>query len=472
MVDKRKLFTLFSAASVGLVAGTLYLFSTYGPQLAHRLSYSGTETSLIAFCGSIGISLSGIPAGMLIDSKGSSKALVVGAVFISSGYIGLKSQFDQKASNVHISALLSFLIGIGSTFINSAMIKCAALLYPDNRGVATSFPVASYGLSAFAYSFIGNLLYGANTSKFLGLLGYSTIVVTIIGLPSIYMADKDAKAAAGAVSTIGSGRHTPSQSIELDTMSPRQFHEPETPLNRKVLERKLHGHQFSKMEVVKSSRFWILLSILGILAGLGQLYIYSVGFMIKSLLHGGADDDIQAAQSFQVSLISIFNCAGRLLCGAFGDLLVNKYEQQRSWIVFVPVIVLLIVQVFCFCVTTYDNLWLASLLNGLGYGFTWSCIPQLLLEYFGVNVFSFAWGFISMGTILPTFFFTHLFGSNYDNNLVTDESSGTRVCLKGHDCYDETFLVSSAFAFVAILLVIWINARPYIQRKYYDQVSA
>lgn len=469
MVQLKRLFTLVSATAIGIVAGTLYLFSAYGPQLAHRLNYSGTATSLIAFSGSIGVSLSGIPAGILIDSKGFTLALVIGALNIGLGYIGLKVQFDRQVPNVIISVLLSFFIGIGSTFVNSSMIKCAAITYPENRGVATSFPVASYGLSAFAYSFIGNHLFGANTSKFLGLLGYSTLVIALVGLPAIYMADKESRK---SNVTYSSMRHTPAQSFELESMaSPRQS----------ASQHRRSGSQFkvtgsspdpiTKLEVAKSPQFWLLLSILGLLAGLGQLYIYSVGFMIKVLLHGSDDDTIQSAQSSQVSLISIFNCAGRLLCGAFGDLLANKYGQQRSWVVFVPAAVLLIVQVFCFTVTEYDKLWIASTLNGIGYGFGWSSIPQILLEYFGVEVFSFAWGFINMGTILPTYFFTHLFGSNYDNNLVLNEETGLKWCIKGHDCYDETFLVSTGFAFLAFLLVVWINVRPLIHNKKHSSIA-
>lgn len=420
---------------VGLTAGTLYLFSAYGPQLGSRLEYTGTETSLIAFVGSMGVALSGVPGGFVVDRL-LALAQGIGGLCIGVGYLGLRAQFNASYGNVACSALLSCLIGVGSTLVNSSMIKCAALCFPQHRGLATSFPISSYGLSAFAYSLAGHWMFGADTSKLLAMLGYSAFLICLVGLPVVYYAEKLVDIAPPSYEMVSFDQEHPQKQINDD---------------------------MTRTEVLKSSRFWILLSTLGILAGLGQLYIYSCGFMIQSLLLPAADHaTINRAQSFQVSLLSICNCLARLMCGACGDFISNRLGHPRSWIVLIPCLVLLAVQVMCYSISDYNTLWLGSALNGVGYGFAWSSIPQILIEFFGVKHFSFSWGFIQLGTLLPTFFFTHVFGLIYDSNSTTDTETGTaRLCLLGNRCYNRTFLLSSAFSLLSIILAVYINVRPY-----------
>lgn len=451
--------TLVSCTLVGFVCGTLYLYSAYGPQLALRLGYSGTESSLIAFAGTIGVALPGVPAGFIIDKKGFTIPVVIGALAIATGYIGLKDQYDDIYPHVKISVALIFLVGLGSTFINSAIIKCCAVSFPNNRGIATSFPIATYGLSAFAYSFFGALLFKADTSKFLGFLGYSTAVICGIGLPLIYIADKHSNLGHTTRShtALGSAIGSRSPSIELQPYSapfPKQKH-----LAEELLHKKLHSNEIDASAIIRNLDFWVIFIILGLLAALGQMYIYSVGYMVKSLLHGSDDSLVQREQQFQVSIMSISNCAGRLLSGVVGDLLSNSFKKSRGWILFIPSSLLLMVQILGLGIQTNDQLWINSVANGLGYGFTWSSIPQLLLDFFGVKAFSFSWGFINLAPIIPAYFFTHLFGSIYDSNSPLNEETQAKICDKNAQCYDGTFKITGFFAVFTIIATLWLNLR-------------
>ncbi|ODV74407.1 MFS general substrate transporter [Cyberlindnera jadinii NRRL Y-1542] len=437
-----RVLVVLVCAVVGVTAGTLYLFSAYGPQLAHRLHYSGTDISLIGFTGSMGVALSGIPAGVVVD-RSIPWAQFLGGLLISLGYFGLKAQFDSQFSSVGLSSTLTCLIGVGSTLINSAMIKCSAAMFPDNRGTATSFPVATYGLSAFAYSVTGHWFFGADTSRFLGYIASSALVICICGLPVIYYADKQQEVQQRGEDTLELEPYVSGASVVHASKS-----------------------NMTKAQVLRSSRFWIVFSLLGILAGLGQLYIYSCGLIVKSLYHPSDENEINHAQSFQVSLLSICNCASRLMCGACGDFIANRLQQQRSWIVFVPAFVLLSVQVVCYFVSDYNVLWVSSMLDGVGYGFVWSSIPQLLLEYFGLEAFSFSWGFVNLSPILPGFLFTRLFGSYYDSNSTWDDIAKSKVCVKGNSCYNTTYRITFVFSSIALVLAVWINVRPYVQRRY------
>ena len=115
---------------LGLICGTLYLYSSYSPQLANQLHYSASDSSIIALCGTIGVAIAGPISGAVVDRKGYTVSLLIGGILIISSYIGLKRQFDYAWSNVQFSSFTIFLVGVGSTFINSACLKCCAVSFP------------------------------------------------------------------------------------------------------------------------------------------------------------------------------------------------------------------------------------------------------------------------------------------------------------------------------------------------------
>jgi hypothetical protein len=232
--------------------------------------------------------------------------------------------------------------------------------------------------------------------------------------------------------------------------------------------KKLHELEASKgpLSVLKSGDFWLFFTIVGILVALGQMYIYSVGFMVKALLHFSGESSIQAEQHFQVSILSIFNCAGRLLCGALGDLISNQFKKSRVWVLFFSVLCLAVVQVLGFLLKDEQYLGIVSSLNGFGYGFIWASTPQILIELFGVNALSFGWGFINLSPILPAYFLTQLFGSNYDSNLEKSEDNAeVNVCLKKNKCYDRTFEITTLVVLFTLGLIIWLVLKPIIKAR-------
>lgn len=480
----QKAATLVSCSLVGFCCGTLYLYSAYSPQLASRLNYSGTDSQFIAFCGLIGVALSGVPSGILIDSKGFTLALAIGASMIGIGYLSLKRQFDSSYGNLHLSASLIFLVGCGSTFINSTLIKCCAVTFPNNRGIATSFPIATYGLSAFAYSFFGNLLFKADTSKFIGFLGYSTFVVSIVGAPCVYLADvgsnKGHSVRGGPrpsleTRTASGALRARSPSIELQELPLRPMHLVDESINKPppaaapLSALAVINTDSTPSEILASLKFWLILITLGILAALGQMYIYSVGYMTKALLvaQSASEELITTEQSFQVSVLSLANFSGRLLSGFIGDLISNSFKGSRSWNLMIPTALIFLVQIIGISLKDYTKLWFESMLNGVGYGFTWSSIPQLLIELYGVSSFSFAWGVVNLGPIVPGYYFTHLFGRIYDENLVEQVDSDLgKACLLGEGCYNGTFRISIWFALLTFGIASWMNLSGLVHSSY------
>lgn len=481
----QKVFVLMSCTFLGLICGTLYLYSSYSPQFADRLSYTVTDSSTIALVGTIGVAVAGPLAGAVVDKKGYSVALCIGGLSIVSGYLGMKKQFDHQYSSLRVSSSLVFLIGIGSTFINSACLKCCAVSFPSIRGVATSLPLALYGLSALFYSVIASIFFPGDTSSFLGFLAYSAIVILAVCAPSIMICDREHK--------LRRTTHNihPTNSIELNTLRPLmsmpaspQTSRPPRPIHARSPSYLYQesSHSISGIELVKSYEFWLIFIVTGTLASLGQMYIYSVGYMVKALISYKVnlgnihtlqfsvpeiDVLIQKDQQLQVGLLSIANCIGRIASGILGDIVAQSFHKPRSRLLFVPCIGLMVCQVLGGRISEYPTLFINSLMTGFFYGFTFCNIPIIVGDIFGMDNFSSNWGIVGLAPILPSFYFTGLFGKIYDSNsllllgpLLGVEGEVPRkdfVCLLGNQCYNSIFSITLGVTFLALACVTLLN---------------
>lgn len=441
----------------------MYLYSSYSPQLAARLNYSVTDSSKIALAGTIGVAIAGPVSGKVIDKTGYTRAMIVGGLCILTGYLGLKKQFDRSYSNLYVSYGFLFLVGTGLTFINGACLKCCAISFPSIRGVATSLPLALYGLSALFYSVIGSVFYPGDTSSFLGFLAYSSLGIFGLCAPWIFMADLEHRK---------SHKRTPSSSIELSVIkSPKSVNL--TPImspSPRVHKPPLKLDDVETGNVFFSVKFWIIFVLTGLLAAMGQMYIYSVGYIVKALISKGIMFDntmtienkanlealIQKNQQLHVGLLSATNCVGRLISGICGDIIVQSFNKRRLWLLFVPAIGLLITQIIGYHLSDFTKLSLMSLMTGFFYGFTFCIMPIIVGDFFGMENFSLNWGFVGLAPILPSFYFTKLFGKIFDSNSSINEE-GVRYCSLGNKCYNSIFQLDLVVMVGCLLIVCLLN---------------
>lgn len=77
----------------------------------------------------------------------------------------------------------------------------------------------------------------------------------------------------------------------------------------------------SGLALARSLDFWLLFAFVGLISGTGLMWINNVGLATLALFSEGNPgyDRLEAArlQSAQVALISVWNCAGRVLIGEF-----------------------------------------------------------------------------------------------------------------------------------------------------------
>ncbi|CAN3356674.1 hypothetical protein DICA0_F07492 [Diutina catenulata] len=437
-----KALVLLSCTFLGLVCGTLYLFSSYSPQLASRLGYSATDSSTMALCGTVGVAVAGPVVGALVDRRGYSLAVVLGAALIVCSYAVLHRQYvrGEPAASVPLSAGAMFLVGCGSTFINSATIKCAAVCFPAIRGIATALPLALYGLSAMVFSTMASVVCPGDTERFLVMLMVSVVVLVALCTPSLVVVDRG----------------------DLGTVPPAPVL---APTNEKPAPAatKAYAELASDTSLWASPQFWLYFAILGLGAALGQMYIYSVGYMVKALSVGASADAVAAAQRAQVSLLSAANCAGRVLAGAAGDWVVAK-KMSRTGLVVVPVLGLCAGQVLGGYVGQASQLWVTSVAHGVSYGFLFCMMPLLVGDTFGLAQFSYNWGIVNLAPIVPSYVLTSWFGRVYDSSSEevphTEMVDGAPVtvtslqCVRGVACYARVFSVTTVVAVVAVAVAM------------------
>lgn len=467
----RKALVLLSCTFLGLICGTLYLYSSYSPQFADRLKYSVSDSSSIALLGTLGVAISGPIAGRVVDKRGYTVALVIGGLSIVTGYLGLKKQFDLQRSHVTLLAFLFVLVGMGSTFINLTCLKCCAVSFPSIRGVATSLPLALYGLSALFYSVVASMFFPGNTSEFLGFLAYSSAAIFMLCAPSVISCDREHMKRKQVHETIEMTSMGPNSSRSTTPMplAPLLALVPTSPaIGTNVA---LPSRQPHNQSLISSFPFWLLFVTTGSLAALGQMYIYSVGYMVKALLFRFSNSAmIQKDQQLQVGLLSIANCFGRIMGGVLGDVITQSFRKSRSWLLYLPAGGFLFTQVMGLTTTAYEALSAVSLLTGFFYGFTFCIMPLIIGDIFGMANFSYNWGIVGLAPILPSFYFTSLFGKIYDSHTVVKDGAPA-ACTIGNRCYNSIFELTLAVALLSLVLVTVFNFIPPEDKERVEHVA-
>lgn len=118
--------------------------------------------------------ITGIPVGILVDTKGPRLAVVMGAILLALGYFPLHAAYDNGSGSVLGLCIASFSSGMGGCAAFAASIKTSALNWPHHRGTATAFPLAGFGLSAFFFSMVSQFVFPGDTGDFLMLLASGT----------------------------------------------------------------------------------------------------------------------------------------------------------------------------------------------------------------------------------------------------------------------------------------------------------
>lgn len=513
----KRVLALVVSIFVGLASGTPYLYGIYSPQLIKRIGLTASDSANISIALNAGSGFGGLVGGVIIDHKGPRFLIFLGSLFIFLGYLGLYEIYLHAYRNLLIVCFCAIAVGFGSITSYFAALKASQANFPKHRGTAGVFPVSSYGLSASVFSVITAHFFEDNMGNLLRFLSFGCGLTAFVGafFVNIYILerdeyeeaiegssesqplldsgdDSDTQSLAGSFSFWGIGNRTPRTSISSGSDVVAVLPPQSTP-KRQVYTR---NDSFSKASTSNSPSLsnapslenmkqiviknkvkktpWVIIGdllankvflthylLVALIAGVGQTYIYVIGFIVTAqvLVSKETSLSVSQIQAIQVGIISLCSFIGRLSSGIFSDFIHKKFHIQRLWIVLVVIGVL----ASGMLVTMFNDgnihlITLSSVCVGGSYGLVFGVYPAVIADIFGTKTFSTTWGLICTGPILLIYFLNKYFGHIYDSN--TDADTG--LCYKGRFCYKGA--IETCFS-ICFLMVIINLVLIYIHRK-------
>jgi MFS family permease len=119
-----------------LVAGTLYAFSAYGPELKVKLGYSQTDINTVSSVGDLGLYFGGLPMGAICDFFGAQVTYSLSGVLGFLGYLLMWLGAQGIIGNAPLlMALYLAFAGFGSyAGYTAGLVTNVRNFSPENRG--------------------------------------------------------------------------------------------------------------------------------------------------------------------------------------------------------------------------------------------------------------------------------------------------------------------------------------------------
>lgn len=454
---------LASSVPVALATGTLFVYSVYGTQLAERCHLDSSQAANLNISATVGTAIGGVVSGIITDVYGTQIPILSSGLCLFLGYKWLHHLFELGADASKFQLLTSmFLIGIGSVSGYFSSIKGVTINFPNYKGTAQSITIASFAISSLVYLFISSKIFKGDVAAFLQFLYISSGIMLLLGFIFIRIDGYIDIPAVDTHEQVPAIEEQPFLSAVLsndDEFDTSHIDDQQDQLKNKSLK-----------ESVAHPVFWTHYIILSIVQGLGQMYIYSVGFIVKAIYYyythldeqttGSSHPTLNELQALHVSLVALSSFFGRLSSGPQADFLVHKLHFQRHWILIWGLTIMLIGHLMnSFRIESHYTslhqvnmlLLVGSCFIGYAYGFSFTCYPAIISDIFNMKNYSFIWGIMYTSTTVGLTIMTKLFGHIYDLNSDTiDEKTGEHFCNKGSGCYNSAFKFTASFSILAM----------------------
>lgn len=233
------------------------------------------------------------------------------------------------------------------------------------------------------------------------------------------------------------------------------------------------------IQTIQTPRFIAYFFVLATLQGIGQTYIYSVGFIVRTQIastpEGYETFNAEKIQSLQVSIISLLSFGGRLCAGPVSDLLIKKLKAQRLWNIVMAACLMIWAASQTLASSesslTYfasssapaniKNISVCSAMFGFAFGILFGTFPSIIADSFGTGGFSTIWGLSTSGGLITVKLFSGIFGADLGRNTQPNRP----YCDKGALCYRHTFHVIMLCSFFAMLITLGIIAVTHHHKK-------
>ncbi|KAJ1736120.1 hypothetical protein LPJ61_000170 [Coemansia biformis] len=183
--------SMLGACLATTTAGTVYLFSTYGPALSHRLHLTSSQSNVVAISANYGLLLSAPFFGWAADTAGPRVLSAFAAVGSFVAFSALAYTYDGSLALPSWLVLLAYmvLVGLSAQAANMAAVTTTTKNFKQNRGSAVSLCIAFFGLSPFVLSHVNTIFFAVgdkpDTFGYLRFLSYLGLVTSTLAMMSL-----------------------------------------------------------------------------------------------------------------------------------------------------------------------------------------------------------------------------------------------------------------------------------------------
>ncbi|KAJ1310175.1 hypothetical protein OPQ81_006919 [Rhizoctonia solani] len=393
-----------------VTAGGIFCFPLIAPYLSQRLHLTQPEMSSIVLAGMMGQYPFASAWGIAIDKIGPWFCSLAASVLLSTSFGTFSYLLMHEGSFSHRWLVLLFFLA-GSAAVASYFSALFATRYQSRPGgLATSLPLALFGLSPLFLSYVASLPTfrfddgELNVPRFLAYLAVGTGGIHLISAFGLRVRYDLTTADETTNPTQNLSERTPL--IQKSLVTP-----PNSP-PRPVLEHL--DEDGSVIALLSDSSFWLFAAVFLAITGSSEMVISNIGSIAMTL--PGPDNT-----ATQVRLISIANTLARLCSGPLADLISPVAEKDSYGTYKFPTTRRLSRMIFpcwalvclslvyfwtAFGIQSTSSLPILSVGTGLAYGAAWAVIPSITGTVWGFENLGRNFGIVSYAPFIGTPIFT------------------------------------------------------------------
>lgn len=392
--NKFRWIALVMACLINLCIGSVYAWSVFANPLAASISAASGQTvtnlSIVFTIANLVAPVTMISGGYINDKLGSRWIFLIGGVMFGVGMF-----FSGMSTSVGMLIVFySLVAGLGMGMTYGVSVSSAIKLFPDKRGLAGGMTTAAYGISSVLVSQVARaLIEGTDIGTTMKVLGVAFfVIICVCGLIFAWCFNKSKDFIAQNTSTQAS-----------------------------------EGMNWKQM--MKTGYFWIMIIML--MAGAFS------GLMITSQASPMSQNIFAITPAFAatiVSILALFNTAGRLLSGVVSDKIGIINTLRVTFVLFIVSQILLFLSV-----SAGVGLFIAGVCGvGLCFGAIMGVYPSFTARQFGAAHNSVNYGIMFSGFSISGFLGPMMLNAVYS-------STGA---------YNLAFIIAAAFALVGLLLTL------------------
>ncbi|KAJ9054854.1 hypothetical protein DSO57_1010041 [Entomophthora muscae] len=203
----------------------------------------------------------------------------------------------------------------------------------------------------------------------------------------------------------------------------------------------------------------LLFFIISFIGGSGLMYINNIGSVLRALHEIGEIGNLPALQSSCVTILSVFNCGGRLMFALTSDrAALSKWRVRRSSYLLASALLAFLAHL-SLAFSPASFIVICSAAQGLGYGMMYAVSTTITSMWFGTKNYGTNWGWMSAGPGLVGQLMSLVFGSLYDYEVVNKKATDEHVCTSGIKCYSLAFQIAASLCLMSVIITYALRSR-------------